>query len=568
MCGIAGIINSDFNKKDMLCNMLKALDHRGPDAQLVWNDDNIVLGHNRLAIIDLNEASNQPMVSTCNRYVIVFNGEIYNYIELKKLLPDYQFKTQSDTEVLLALFIEKGENCLDLINGMFSFAIWDIKDRILFAARDRFGVKPFYYTIHENSFYFASEPKALFNAGIPKIHSQEVWAKYFMSGSYGLPNETFFENIKQLPASHCLTIGNKSNSLKIKKYYNFIERIKQNTFYKNNKFEEEYIDLMHSSISFRLRADVPIGINVSGGLDSSSLLILSNKLNKKTAENFHAFTFYSDNPDYDELPWVEEIVKKTKNKLSSVLITPNETPELALKVANYMEEPYGGLPTLAYSKIFKQARENNIIVLLDGQGIDEAWAGYDYYKNLDMNSIIQGTKGNPFRADVLIPEIRIKAKNNNYPQPFNNTLQNMQYRDLFYTKIPRALRFNDRISMMYSTELREPFLDYRLVEMAFSLPDNLKLNDNEGKWLLRKLVKSKLGENIAFAPKRALQTPQREWLQDDLKFWVEDRIKSLSLHPWFDKKVIRELWDDYKKGSNDNSFYLWQLINFSMCTDV
>jgi asparagine synthase (glutamine-hydrolysing) len=236
-------------------------------------------------------------------------------------------------------------------------------------------------------------------------------------------------------------------------------------------------------------------------------------------------------------------------------------PDLIEKLSYYQDEPYGGFPTIAYSKVFEEARQKGFIVLLDGQGMDESWAGYDYYQT-DSQSLVQGIKSSLTRSQVLSPDLKALARNLNYPQPFNNKLQNKQFRDLFYTKIPRALRFNDRISMMHGIELREPFLDYRLVEMAFAQNEYMKIQKNQGKWLLRQLVKITLGD-IALAPKRPLQTPQREWIGGPLADFVEERISKLKCSPWFEKNILEQEWSNYKNGQNDNSFFIWQWINSS-----
>ncbi|MEP0713746.1 MAG: asparagine synthetase B, partial [Algoriphagus sp.] len=204
MCGIAGIVGRNPENEVVLAKMLQKQKHRGPDAQGVWFEEECFLGHNRLSILDLSEAANQPMVSNCGRYVVVFNGEIYNYIELKQSL-DYSFRTTSDTEVLLAMFIKYKDKMLQHLNGMFSFAIWDRVEKKLFAARDRFGVKPFYFSFADHQFLFASEIKTLVAAGVDAASNDVVWADYFVHGSYGYPDETFFKHVEQLPPGHCLS---------------------------------------------------------------------------------------------------------------------------------------------------------------------------------------------------------------------------------------------------------------------------------------------------------------------------------------------------------------------------
>ena len=564
MCGIAGIIGN-FASEERLLKMLKTQEHRGPDHTGMYSTENCAIGHNRLSIIDVSSHSNQPFYSKDGRYILSFNGEIYNYIELRNQLSStYDFVTTSDTEVLLAAFIVWGESCLDRCNGMFSFAIWDTQDNTLFAARDRFGVKPFYYAMTNDSLVFASEIKTIFSAEIPRTSNTSVWANYFCFGSYGLPTETFWQDIHQLPAGHSLKFT--KNILTIERWYDFEKRIKEtkNTF----TFEEaklEYKRLLLDSIKLRFRADVPLGFNVSGGLDSSTLLKFVNDIDE--GKDITAFTFYTNDSNYDELPWVESLLKLTSNPLEKVLLDLKDVSELAQKLVYNQDEPYGGIPTIAYSQIFKTAQEKGIKVLLDGQGVDEQLAGYDYYTSKN-NSVIQGTRISPFKPHVLSKGFLQQAEKPNYPKPFDNSVQNLQYRDLFYTKLPRALRFNDRISMAASTELREPFLDYRLVEFAFSLPENYKIKGASQKHLLRQIMKEYLPEDINFAPKRPLQTPQREWLANELSSWMQASICQLQSNDWFDYDELEKEVSLYLNGQQDSSFHLWQWINCSLLLKI
>lgn len=561
MCGIAGIVGRNPENMLVLTSMLDMQKHRGPDAQGTWADEEVFLGHNRLSILDLSEAANQPMFSNCRRFIIIFNGEIYNYIELRQTL-DYSFRTKSDTEVLLAMYIKYQDKMLNYLNGMFAFAIWDIQEKKLFAARDRFGVKPFYYSFHKDQFLFASEIKTLLAAGVPNTPNEQVWADYFVHGSYGFPEETFFRNIHQLSPGNSLTYSIGDSNPQIRPYYDFVSEVESQKVFDNvNNLQEEYLELLLDSIRLRFRSDVPVGFNVSGGLDSSILLAMISKIKAGETENIEAFSFYTGDDRYDELPWVKDLISKTKSPLNPVLLSIGEVPDLIEKVTFFQDEPYGGFPTLAYSKIFESAREKGFLVLLDGQGMDEAWAGYDYYRT-ESKAVVQGIKSPLTRPNALSPDLRSLAREISYPEPFDNDLQNKQFRDLCYTKIPRALRFNDRVSMMHSTELREPFLDYRLVEMAFAQKREMKIREDQGKWLPRQLVKEAL-ENIALAPKRPLQTPQREWIGGAMAEYVEKRISMLQSNPWFEKNALEQEWKNFKNGENDNSFFIWQWINGS-----
>jgi asparagine synthase (glutamine-hydrolysing) len=560
MCGIAGIIGAQANK-NLLSAMLVKQQHRGPDYTGIWAAENIVLGHNRLSILDLSEAGHQPFYSANGRFVLVFNGEIYNYLEIKKELESqFEFKTASDTEVLLHAYMAWGEDCLEKCNGMFSFAIWDIQNQSLFAARDRFGVKPFYYSFLEDSFVFASEIPTLWEAGIKKQTNDEVWASFFAFGSYGMPDQTFWYGVHQLPGGHFLRL--QQGEMHITKWYHFEKRIKA-LQKETQKDEDAYIlALLNDAIQLRFRADVPVGFNLSGGLDSSTLLALVNHAFPKD-NGIEAFTFYTGDERYDELKWVEMMLEDKVYPLNKCLLTADNVIESAEVMAHYQAEPFGGVPTLAYAEVFKAARKKGVLVLLDGQGSDEAWAGYDYYLGASTE-VVQGVKTSPFRTNVLTPEFLALAKKPEYPSPFNDDLLDKQYRDLFYTKIPRALRFNDRVSMLHSTELREPFLDYRLVEYVFSRSQDFKIKDGVQKWFLRKIAGNYLGNNITLAPKRPLQTPQREWLGNELKTWTTAQIGKLESSPWFDAKSLKNETELYMDGEQDNSFYLWQWINAGM----
>jgi asparagine synthase (glutamine-hydrolysing) len=380
----------------------------------------------------------------------------------------------------------------------------------------------------------------------------------------------------------------ENKNLTVKKWYCFEEEIAKQP--KNLTFEqakEHYVALLKDSINLRFRADVPVGFNISGGLDSSILLALVNLqensygncknaspvrrrssqkskiVNQQSAIN--AYTFYTNNPDYDELPWVEQMIVKTGNPLTKVLFQADAVPVFAQKMERQQDEPYGGIPTLAYAKIFEQARKDRVLVLLDGQGMDEQWAGYDYYQK-ENEITIQGVTDSPFKRNMLSDSFFAKAKKPVYPKPFEDAVLNKQYRDLFHTKIPRALRFNDRISMMYSTELREPFLDYRLVEFAFSLPLGFKIKKGVTKFMLREIASEYLTHDLAFSPKRPLQTPQREWLAEDLKKWVKECfsvIQNSKYAAWFDKVAFEKELQQYFEGNTQSSFHIWQCI--SLC---
>ena len=553
--------------------MVASQRHRGPDAAGVYwaPGGNCGLGHSRLSIIDLSEAGRQPMVDPTGRFAIAYNGEIYNYIELRRELhSQYAFRTSTDTEVLLAAYQKWGPDCLDRLLGMFAFAVWDQHDQTLFAARDRFGVKPLYY--HRRSdgvLLLASEIKALHAAGVPADHDRIAWATYLTYGLYEHSPRTFWEGIRSLPPGHTLT-WNSDGRTEVNCWYDLANRLAAELDDRPEEVvKEEYLALLTESVQLRFRSDVPVGINLSGGLDSSTLLGLVQAVQGPESD-VKAFTFATGDPQYDELPWVQQMLARTRHPSVVCRLAPQDVPSLAESVQAHQDEPFGGLPTLAYARLFEQAREQGVVVLLDGQGMDEQWAGYDYYRtasNGQAASVVQGTKESPVRPECLVPEFRALAEPLSPPKPFNDPLRDLQYRDARYTKIPRALRFNDRISMRVSTELREPFLDHRLFELAMRQPAERKIFDGTGKWLLRRMTDQLLPDGVVEAPTRPLQTPQREWLRGPLRDWATETIDTALTGPcgdWLDTDAIHDEWSRYCQGASDNSFFVWQWIGLGL----
>lgn len=549
--------------------------HRGPDAEGIWLSQSrrAGLGHNRLSIIDLSDAGRQPMSSHDGRLQIAFNGEIYNYLELRAELSEYPYRSHSDTEVLLAAYERWGESCLDRLIGMFAFLIWDEREQKLFAARDRFGVKPLNYHLGaDGTLAIASEIKALFAAGVVAEPDEIAWANYLNAGLYDHTPRTFWRGVNSLPAGHCMSW--RSGELKIARWYDLAERSGK-TFDQRNEAEvrEEYLSLLTDSVRLRFRSDVPVGINLSGGVDSSTLLGLVHAVQGADSD-VKAFTFVTGDADYDELPWVEQMLARTNHPAIVCKLDVADVPVLAESVQRHQDEPFGGLPTLAYARLFERARQQGVIVLLDGQGMDEQWAGYDYYQTAVASSatvgsvsLVQGTKNRPVKPECLQPEFRAMVEEFLAPRPFSDRLRNLQYRDAILTKIPRALRFNDRISMRASTELREPFLDHRLFELALRQPMERKLGNGTGKWMLRRIAAGLLPEGVVEAPKRPLQTPQREWLRGPLRDWATAQIEAALGGwgaNWLDADAVRAEWRHYLSGESDNSFYVWQWINLGL----
>jgi asparagine synthase (glutamine-hydrolysing) len=509
------------------------------------------------------------MLSADGNLAITYNGEIYNYLELRRELESsVEFRTKSDTEVLLASYQQWGRSCLDKLIGMFSFVIWNVKEKSAFAARDRFGVKPFYYYQKDNGpVLFSSEIKAIHAAGVPRAADEISWANYLVHGLYDHSERTFWNGIKSLPAGHCLEW--KDGGKRISCWYDVAERA-GDTYDQRPEgiVTEEYRELMRESVKFRFRSDVPVGINLSGGLDSSTLLGLVHDVQGNDSD-VKAFTFTTGSTTYDELPWVEQMLERTNHELIDCRLSAGGVPALAEEVQYYQDEPFGGFPTLAYSNVFSSAKANGVTVLLDGNGMDEQWAGYDYYRtslNGDSPGLIQGTIESPVRPECLDPGFRELATRFESPKIFPDKLRNTQYRDARFTKIPRAMRFNDRISMQFSTELREPFLDHRMFELALRQPAERKIQNGSGKAMLRQISGRFVPAGVSEAPKRAMQTPQREWLRGELNEWADEKVEAAlnSSSSWLDARSVRAAWRNFSDGKGDNSFFVWQWITLGL----
>ncbi|MGB8225188.1 MAG: asparagine synthase (glutamine-hydrolyzing), partial [Polyangiales bacterium] len=567
MCGIAGVLDSSGVAPNTVRTMLSCLQDRGPDASAVTNIHGGAIGHTRLSIVDLRAVSNQPFQSPDGRYTLVFNGEIYNYQELRRELGgSYRFRTRSDTEVLLAAYIRWGRSALERLQGMFAFAVWDEKERSLFAARDRFGVKPFFYSEYGGAFSFASEIKALWMAGVPRAPNERTWAAYLSRGMYRSNGEVFWRDVLELPSGCLLRV--RDGRVSTERWYSLDERVQGLIESVRNLSDDDVLDqaesLLLESVRLRLHADVPVSVNLSGGLDSSLLLALTLR---HGAEGVTAYSFYTGDPRYDELPWIEKMLEGTGVPLTGVPLGAEEVPTLAREVALKQDEPFGGIPTLAYAKLFQAARSAGRLVLLDGQGLDEAWAGYDYYQTPSNAPVVQGVRSSAVRPQCASPELLAHASELSVPTPFDDALRNVQWRDLMVTKLPRALRFNDRVSMAASTELREPFLHHELVELGVAARADHKIRDGVSKWTPRTVARRLLPKEVALSPKRPVQTPQREWLRSELRDWASDMVNRLfqsSVAGWFDEAKTREELQRYFDQGGDNSFYIWQWINTAL----
>ena len=578
MCGIAGIIQSDPNQYSVhhLKKMTDALAHRGPDGEGFWQNHNgkVKLGHRRLSIIDLSNAAAQPMhywpvPGEGDPYTIIHNGEIYNYIELRNELQKkgYSFFTQSDTEVILAAYDHWKDECAEHFDGMFAFAIWDEKEQELFAARDRFGEKPFFYSLTKGQFLFASEMKALWAAGIPRTVNLKMLFNYITIGytdNPERPEETFFENIFKLPAASRLYYSPATGEPDIEKYWD-IDANRINKKITDGEAIEQFQHLFQTSVKRRLRSDVSVGTSLSGGLDSSSVIATSSPLTTLHSP-LTAFTASFPGFERDELVFSKKIADQFN--LHQHICSPTVDDMITEWEAFFyqQEEPTGSASAFAQYKVFQLAKQQGTKVLLDGQGADETLAGYHKYYKWYWQELFQkrklissseiaaarrlGVKEKfglknivasmlPELASVILEQqylahalqhedltaqfVKLQSKEAYYTTPAMNNLNGLLYFNTCIHGLEELLRYADRNAMAFGREVRLPFLNHELVSFLFTLPSHFKIREGWTKWLLRQAMKDKLPNEIVWRKdKVGFEPPQKQWLQNEK---LQDMIK-------------------------------------------
>jgi asparagine synthase (glutamine-hydrolysing) len=613
MCGIAGMVGPGTDPS-VVARMTLAQSHRGPDGEGIFSSKRVALGHRRLKIIDLSDAGRQPMSSSDGRYTLVYNGEIYNYREIRAELSDANFRSQSDSEVLLEAFVQWGPKCLDRFVGMFAFAIWDEVKKELFCARDRLGIKPFYYTRLGEDFLFSSEIRGLLTAGIPRAVNERVLFDFLARDFYEHNDETFFAGVHKLPAASWMIIDADGKTKSSNVYWNLADEVAGvDVSGSPEEREDTLLQLCTEAVALHLRSDVPVAVAMSGGLDSATLLALLDRVHPDPTR-VEAVSFSFAEEAYSEKPFVEVMTKHTGRHAAFVEVTAEAFAASAATICQSQEEPYAGAPISAYSLCFELARQNGFIVVMDGSGLDEGLAGYERFRpalwadlladgradDLDreltsagIDSVLkreqaflqikaaQQTIGDVGHGQDLTKSVRPDCLNQEFvafartshpgfSRPFPDNLRNLMYRELRYTKLPRALRFRDRLSMAVGTELRPPFLDHRLLAYEFALPSEDRIHLGVSKSILRRAAKRLLPESVGMASKRSVQTPQREWFRGELKHWVRERVDQRSFwqRGWIDRKAGMKALDGFMNGKGDNSFFIWQWINLEMWAEA
>lgn len=619
MCGIAGFINFSNNQKlAASANLIQK--HRGPDNQSVWHDSHISFAHQRLSIIDLNDRSDQPFVK--NNHVIVFNGEIYNYQKLKKdYLSSVKFKSQSDTEVILEMYLLFGEKCLDYFIGMFAFAIYNCVSQELFAARDHFGIKPLFYTKTNKGFAFASELKTIIN--VPGFDKNVNIKTLIESVNYlWVPgNDTMFVNSFKLPPAHYLKID-KNLKYSIHKYWSLKEDIRNyNEDFHVNSLKKNIIE----SIERHMVSDVPVSAFLSGGLDSSLISVLAQKHNSKLS----TYTIATEIKDkqIENMPEDEKyasiLAKKFKFDHNEIIIKSDIIKGLP-KMVKSLDEPIGDPAALNTYLICKAAREKGVKVLLSGMGADEMFFGYrrmkathfaqkyrklpSFFKNLIglvVNHLPVKLFGKGLRLvrwskkflsfanlpideayrmsysyynqkelkklfnnknDLLVDQLQqehSKIFNSKFKGDYINQMCNT---DINMFMVGLNLTYSDRASMAASVEVRVPFIDKKVITEAFKIPGKFKFNGNESKSILKKSAEEFLPNDIIYRPKASFGAPIRSWISNDLKDMVDDllSLKNIKKRGVFNPTIVRGLIENDRKGIEDNAYRIYQLLTIEL----
>jgi asparagine synthase (glutamine-hydrolysing) len=502
------------------------------------------------------------MQSADGQWTLIYNGEVANYRDIRAAhRGPWRFRTRSDTEVVLATFAAEGYAAMRDWVGMFAFALYDRERERLHLVRDRFGIKPLYWVrLTDGGIAAASEIPPLI-ALQPSIEADEDTIRtYLETGEYDTGRDTFFAGVKAIEPGSAVQIDLRNGSVVETRWYDLSENLPD----LSNASERELIargaELIETAVHDHLVSDVRVGLNVSGGVDSSVLV----RTSLSQVENLHVFTQDFDGP-YSEAPWVRKVAVGTHLHLCRLR---REDIEARLEwTVRRQAEPFGGVSVIAYDAIYRAARDEGVTVLLDGNGVDEAFLGYSKYTNgpTATGRSIDGTLG--VRPDAVAARLRREAAIRRVRAPaFADPMKAEAARDLTTSKIPRGLRFNDRMSMGYSRELRVPFLDHRLVEFGFATPSLFLMTGGRTKALFRDIAKRWIPADVADAPKRSVQSPQREWLAADWHSVIMDLLRSDSFadRGWIDPQRAQELYEDYVHGRRENSFFVWQWLNLEL----
>lgn len=622
MCGLAGFFRNPSTPhreahRGWLESMGQAIIHRGPDAGAVWLDDRLGMVHRRLSILDLSEAGTQPMVSRTGRYVIAFNGEIYNYFELRKTLnaAGFTFRTQTDTEVLLALFEHKGVNCLDELNGMFAIAIWDTEAKQLFLARDRLGKKPLYYYQESGQFAFASEIKALLPVPFIRTELRPDAVKDFFAYQYVPDPKTIYRNIHKLAPGHWLL----TNGVEIEKQQYWDVSFANTSTANEEDLQAGLYDLVDDAVRLRMVSDVPLGAFLSGGVDSSAIVGL---MAGHSRQSVATCSIGFDSKRFDEVEWARKVAGLFETDHHEFTVRESVAGNIA-SIARYFDEPFAD-PSFVPTYFVSQLARQKVTVALAGDGGDENFAGYSKYRTDQIENRLRNVFPEPLRR-ALFPGLsqlagRINSSATRKAESLLRTLAMEPDRSFFitncffrqslwdqlvrgdlkretvgydpaditrhhyanadtddhlgkilYTDIKTYLPGDilvkvDRMSMAHSLETRAPLLDYRVVEYAANLPSVLKLNGKEKKYLLKKSFEAMLPEDVLYRKKMGFSVPLAQWLRHEIRELAQGIFSDDNggLAECFDMYKVRQLWQNHLNGQSQNTQELWSMIAFEL----
>ena len=615
MCGITGFWDptKKFSVNEQLAQtMAEKIQSRGPDSHGVWidQDNGVALAHRRLSIVDLSPAGHQPMTSHSGRYVMVYNGEVFNGAEIKISLSNIDFKGHSDTEIMLAAFDMWGiEASVKLFIGMFAFAVWDKQTQTLTLVRDRVGIKPLYFGHMNNVWLFGSQPKSLMPHPAWESKLDKDAAKEFFAFGYVPETSCIFDNLQKVKpgtAVHLHANGKHTTTA----YWDLKEEITQAKNYTANQTDAQWIDATHTllkdAVKRRCEADVPLGAFLSGGIDSSLVVSL---MQSQSVDRIKTFSIGFDIPNYNEAPFAKQIAEHLQTDHHEFYVSAQEAQEVIPHLAAMYDEPFADVSQIPTYLVSKLARDH-VTVSLSGDGGDELFAGYNrhvlgeklrkirkytpvflrylvgFLQHLPLSfwKILEKLPGSPIHlADKIDRGIKLfQAKNltdcyrmlvhhwetgtdDCFPThpSLNDSIENFQFWDMLTYLPGDILTKVDRASMAVSLEARVPLLDHRLIALAWSLPEYLKLRHGKGKWILREILKSYIPEQMFNRPKMGFGVPIDTWLRGDLKDWANELLFSSSLEEFgISNQAIRSTWEKHQSGLYNYQYKLWVVLMF------
>ncbi|WP_043426643.1 asparagine synthase (glutamine-hydrolyzing) [Curvibacter lanceolatus] len=612
MCAILGWVGVNLNTSSLniFSKALDSMKHRGPDGDGFYSDGSVNIAHARLSIIDLSDDGKQPMRDDRTGCVLVFNGEIYNYIELRNDLIKlgHQFKSQSDTEVLLKAWGEWGELCLGKLNGMFAFSIYDPKVKKIFCVRDRFGVKPLYYFLKNQEFGFASEPKALLQLNKAlEIVNDQVLFQFLALGRLHASSNSFYENVKVLQPGQQLIYDIEKNSISIKSYWTYPTNLLD---LNANEAYEKFEELFDDAVKIRMRSDVPVGLSLSGGLDSSAILCSIAKLSNFSDYSNHLFTSVYGESSGDESAWARCASDRFNLALHEVTALKKDWIPSLSRIVQCMDGPGYSPAVFPLWQLLKYSRSTGVKVVLDGQGADEIFGGYaqysadflidlifklgttpknysQFFEYLREASATHGTKNislfmlresMPFLLSIYRKKNGISGILNKdflskvtprdvdfpaVPPNYDRTSRRMFF-DHSVAILPGLLQYGDAVGMGNGVECRNPFMDFRLVNFAFQLGTNIKMFGGKTKWLIRQyLRKNGLPLIAERRDKKGYPTPIYEWmLENDAEILRDYLLSSNSkMQDYCSAIGIVKLINNHKRGNFSAGNALYRLIS-------